>query len=167
MDSQGGSIETCFTRRQYLPSLSINYVSRHYKKYHLCSWLYADANFTKIKVLFIVFDEFYPWHTVPQQSRVDLGVGRRVCGHPFFEILNYFYRILRKMKSIYIAGKWASDPPLKIYENDHPSCIRQTKKFYLTVFYWHWSCHTNVMKAVIYFICNRISLHQTKIKNCY
>ena len=27
MDSQGGSIETCFTRRQYLPSLSINYVA--------------------------------------------------------------------------------------------------------------------------------------------
>ena len=27
MDSQAGSIETCFTRRQYLPSLSINYVA--------------------------------------------------------------------------------------------------------------------------------------------
>ena len=27
MDSQGGSTEACFTRRQYLPSLSINYVA--------------------------------------------------------------------------------------------------------------------------------------------
>ena len=30
-------------------------------------------------------------------------------GHPFFfEILNYFYRVLRKIKTIQIAGKWAS-----------------------------------------------------------
>ena len=38
-------------------------------------------------------------------TRVDLGVGRRGPGHPFFfEILWYFYRILRKIKSIYTAG---------------------------------------------------------------
>ena len=46
--------------------------------------------------------------------RVDLGVGRTRGGraHPFsFEILYYFYRILRKTTSIYVAGKWASVPP--------------------------------------------------------
>ena len=80
----------------------------------------------KNKDFFIVFDEFYPWHTVSQKSRADLGVGRGGGGHPFsIDILYYFYIILRKMKSIYIAGKWVSDPPLKIYENDHQSCIRQ------------------------------------------
>ena len=43
--------------------------------------------------------------------RADLGVGRGGRAHPFFfEIKYYFYRILRKTKSIYIAGKWASVP---------------------------------------------------------
>jgi len=82
----------------------------------------------KNKDFFIVFDEFCGSHTVSQKSRADLGVGRGGHGHPFFiEISNYFYRILRKMKSIYIAGKWASDPPLKIYENEHQSCFRNKK----------------------------------------
>ena len=36
-------------------------------------------------------------------------MGRGGYGHPFsFESLNYFYIILRKIKRIYIAGKWAS-----------------------------------------------------------
>ena len=40
---------------------------------------------------------------------MDLGVGRGGYGHPFlFEILYYLHRILKKIKSIYIAGKWAS-----------------------------------------------------------
>ena len=126
MDSQGGSTEACFTRRQYLPSLSINYVAITKNITYVHDWMQTQT-LQKKQIFFIAFDEFYPWHTVSQQSRVDEGVGRRVRGHPFFfEILNYFYRILRKMKSIYIAGKWASDPPLKIYENDHQSCIRQT-----------------------------------------
>ena len=43
--------------------------------------------------------------------KVDLGVGREGLGHPFFfEILCYFYRILRKVKSIYIAGKCLGHP---------------------------------------------------------
>ena len=80
----------------------------------------------KDKEYFIVFDELYPWRTVSQKSRPDLGVVQGGRGHPFLiDIWNYFYRILRKIKSIYIAGKWASDPPLKIYENEHQSCIRQ------------------------------------------
>ena len=42
---------------------------------------------------------------------MDLGVGQEGRSHPFFfEILYYFYRILRKIKSIYIADKWASVP---------------------------------------------------------
>ena len=80
----------------------------------------------KNKDFFIVFDKFYPWHTVSQESRADSVVGRGGHGHPFFiDILNYFYRILTKMKSIYIAGKWASVPAMKIYENKYQSCIRQ------------------------------------------
>ena len=125
MDSQGGSTEACFTRRQYLPSLSINKVAITKNITYVQDWMQTQT-LQKKQIFFIVFDEFYPWHTVSQQSRVDLGVGRGVRGHAFFfEILNYFYKILRRMKSIYIAGKWASDPLLKIYENDHQSCIRQ------------------------------------------
>ena len=38
-------------------------------------------------------------------------MGREGLGHPFFfEILCYFYRILRKVKSIYIAGKCLGHP---------------------------------------------------------
>ena len=81
MDSQSGSTEACFTRRQYLPCLSINKVAITKKK-SSCSGL--DENFTKIKIFFIVFDEFYPWHTMSQNSRADLGVGRGGRGHPFF-----------------------------------------------------------------------------------
>ena len=84
--------------------------------------------YKKIDLFFMVFDEFYPRHTVSQTSRADLGVGRGGRGHPFFiDILYYFYRILRKIKSIYIAGKWASDPPLKIYENDHKAASDKDK----------------------------------------
>ena len=36
--------------------------------------------------------------------------------HFFFEILNYFYRILRKIKSIYIAGKRSGHPFLNFLD---------------------------------------------------
>ena len=46
-----------------------------------------------------------------ERSWVDLGVGRGGRGHPFFlEIVFYFYRTLRKIKRISMAGKWASVP---------------------------------------------------------
>ena len=55
------------------------------------------------------FQSYFDFSSIT--SRADLGVGRRGRSHPFFsEILYYFYRILRKKKSIYIAGKWASIP---------------------------------------------------------
>ena len=48
---------------------------------------------------------------------MDLGVGREGLGHPFFfEILCYFYRILRKVKSIYIAGKCLGHPFLNFLD---------------------------------------------------
>ena len=44
-------------------------------------------------------------------------MGRGGLSHPFFfEILYYFYRILRKIKSIYIAGQ-VSRPPLSEFSD--------------------------------------------------
>ena len=44
-------------------------------------------------------------------TRANLGVGRGGHGHPFFfEIMYYLHRILKKIRSIYIDGKWASVP---------------------------------------------------------
>ena len=54
---------------------------------------------------------FFNGRSLWERSRADLGVGRGGHGHLFFfEIVFYFYRILRELKSISMAGKWASVP---------------------------------------------------------
>ena len=67
---------------------------------------------------------FFNSRSLWDRSRVDLGVGRGGRGHPFFlEIVFYFYRIIRKIKSGWQVGKCPGhaflnflDPPLKVKE---------------------------------------------------
>ena len=51
------------------------------------------------------------------ENRTDFGEGRRDRGHPF-QCLNFYYfnTILRKIKSIYVAGKCPGHPFLNFLD---------------------------------------------------
>ena len=77
------------------------------------------------------------------ENRTDFGEGRRDRGHPF-QCLNFYYfnTILRKIKSIYVAGWKVSRPPLSEFSGSAPErlssftrwrlwpeCLDKIKKF--------------------------------------
>ena len=99
-------------------------------------------------------------HQLPE---ADLGAGRGDHGYPFFfEILYYFYKILRKIKSVYLAGTYRGhpfpnflNPPLHPFLHRHDLLLQAFENDLKQVFsrYIHYKLSVLWKDRVLIFEC--------------